>query len=136
MPSPEASLFSLLSTGAVGAIVGTRVYPDILPQNVTYPAVRVQRISTARSQYRDLTGRGNYASPRIQIDCYALSRSAALALAQAVFDMLEGYHNTIAGLRIDAISTEDEGASAETDIGPNGAVVFGQRLDVIVFHPE
>lgn len=139
MPSAEAALFSILTTGspnAVAALVGTRVYPDLLPQGVTYPAIRVQRISTARSQYRTLDGVAGYASPRMQIDCYALSRSGAVALAQAVYNMLEGYHATVGGLRIDAISTEDEGASVETDIGPNGAAVYGQRLDAIVHHAE
>lgn len=139
MPSVEASLFSLLTTGspnAVAAIVGTRVYPDVLPQGVLYPAIRVQRISTPRAQYRALDGRAEYASPRMQVDCWALSRSGALALAQAVYGMLEGHHATVAGLRIDAISTEDEGGDAEVDIGPNGATVFRERLDFIIFHPE
>lgn len=140
MPTVEASLFSLLTAGspnAVAAIVGSRVYPDVLPQGVTYPAIRVQRISTPRAQYRALDGRAGYASPRMQIDCWSLSRSGALALAQAVYAMLEGYHAAaVAGLRIDAISTDDEGGDAEVDIGPNGATVFRERLDLIVFHPE
>jgi hypothetical protein len=137
MASAEAALFSILTTdSAITAIVGTRVYPDLLPQGVTYPAIRTQRISTPRSQYRALDGVAGYASPRMQIDCYALSRSAAITLAQAVYAELEGYHGMANGLRVDAISTEDEGASVETDIGPNGAAVYGERLDVVMFHPE
>jgi Protein of unknown function (DUF3168) len=137
MASAEAALFSILTTdSAVAAIVGTRVYPDLLPQGVTYPAIRTQRISTPRSPYRALDGVAGYASPRMQIDCCALSRSSAITLAQAVYAAVEGYHDTVNGLRVDAISTEDEGASVETDIGPNGAAVYDQRLDVVMFHPE
>lgn len=139
MSRAEAALFSLLTTGspnAVAAIVGTRVYPDILPQGVLYPAIRLQRISTPRSQYRTLNGRAEYASPRMQIDCWALSRLGALALSQAVYQLLEGFTGTIAGLRIDYVSTEDEGGDVEIGIGPDGRNVYRERLDVIVAHPE
>lgn len=136
MPSAEASLFTILNAGAVSAIVGSRIYPDLLPQNVIYPAIRLQRISTARSEFRTLTGVAGYARPRFQVDCYSLSRSGAVALAQAVYGVLEGFTGTSNGLRVDWISTEDEGASVETDIGPNGAAVYGQRLDVFIAHPE
>lgn len=139
MPSAEAALFSLLTEGspnAVAAIVGTRVFPDVLPQKPTLPAIRLQRISTPRSQYRTLDGRANYASPRFQIDCFTLSRSSAIALAQAVYGLLEGFTGTVASLRVDFISTEDEGGDIEVDAGPDGSDIYRQRLDVFLAHPE
>lgn len=139
MPSAEAAIYSLLTTGSpnpVAAIVSTRVYPNVLPQNVVYPAIRFQRISTPRSQYRTLDGKANYASPRMQIDCWALTHSGVIDLAQAVYGLLEGFNGTVGGLRIDAVSTEDEGADVEQDIGPSSVAVFRQRIDVIVFHAE
>lgn len=139
MPSAEASLVSLLTTGGgnpVAAIIGTRCYPDVLPQGVTYPAIRYQRISTPRAQYRTLDGRANYASPRMQVDCFALNRSGAIALAQAVYGLLEGFAGTVGGLRIDAISTDDEAGEFEAGIGPGSANVYRQRLDLIMYHAE
>jgi hypothetical protein len=139
MPTAEAALFSILTDGspnAVAAIIGTRVYPDVLPQAPTLPALRYQRISTQRSQYRDLSGRAGYASPRFQIDAYALSRSSALALAQAVVDLLEGFTGTVAGLRVDFVSTEDEAGDIELDAGPDGKDLYRQRIDIFLAHPE
>jgi hypothetical protein len=139
MPSAEAALFSILTAGspnAVAAIVGTDVYWDVLKQNTGYPALRLQRISTPRSQYRTLDGRANYASPRFQIDCYALSPSAAVTLAQAVYGLLEGFTGTVAGLRVDFVSTEDERGDVEIDAGPDGKDLYRQGLDVFLAHPE
>lgn len=139
MASAEAALYSLLTAGTpnpVAALVGTRVYPMVLPQNTSYPAIRLQRISTPRSQYRTMDGRADYASPRMQVDVYALTHAAAIAVAQAIYETLEGYHATVGGLRIDAISIDDEGADLEEGVGPGGAPLYRQRLDLIVYHAE
>lgn len=139
MASAEAALYTLLTAGSpnpVAALVGTRVYPLVLPQNVLYPAIRYQRISTPRSQYRGLDGRAEYASPRFQIDAYALTHSQAIAVAQAVYELLEGFTGTVAGLRIDHISTDDEGADLEEGAAPGGAHLYRQRVDVFLYHPE
>lgn len=139
MPSAESAIYSLLTTGSpnpVAALVADRVYPLILPQPPTLPAIRFQRISTPRSQYRTMDGQANYASPRIQIDCWDLTFDGVLALGEAVYSLLEGFNGTVDGLRIDAISTEDEAAAIELDVGPNGAPLFRQRLDVLMYHAE
>lgn len=139
MPSAEAALYSLLTTGSpnpVAALVGTRVWPDVLPQAPLLPALRYQRISTPRSQYRTLDGRADYASPRFQIDVYATARLEAINIAQAVYQLLEGFHGTVGGLRIDAVSTDDEGADFEPDAGPAGVGLYRQRLDFLIFHAE
>lgn len=148
MPTTEAALFSLLTAGSpnpVAAIIGTRAYPDVLPQAVTYPAIRFQRISTPRSQYRTLDGHANYASPRFQIDCWATQKSQALELADAVYRLLEGFTGYAGGqpgspedtgLRIDFISTEDQAGDVEPGIGPGAIQIYRERLDVFVAHPE
>lgn len=139
MPSAEAALYSLLTAGSpnpVHALVGSRVHPLVLPQNVLYPAIRYQRISTPRSQYRALDGRAEYASPRFQIDAYALTHAQAIAVAQAVYELLEGFTGTVAGLRIDQISIDDEAADMEAGAGPGGAHLYRHRTDVFLYHPE
>jgi hypothetical protein len=139
MPSAEAALVSLLTTGSpnpVHALVGTRVYPRKLPQNVTYPAIRYTRISTSRSEFRTLDGRAGYARPRFQIDCYGLTEASCVALAQALYQLLEGFDGIAAGLRIDGIGTDDEGADVEEGVGPGGSDLFRQRLDFMIPHPE
>lgn len=81
--SLETKLETLLSgdTG-IAAIVDTRVYSDEAPQDSALPYVVYQRISSGR-QY-SLTGYSNLENPRVQIDCYASTKSGAVALSDAV----------------------------------------------------
>lgn len=140
MASAEAAIYTLLTVGSpnpVAALVAERVYPLLLPQDLMiYPAIRYQRISTPRSQYRTLDGLAGYASPRIQIDCWDLTYDGVIAVSQAVYGLLEGFHGTVGGLRVDAISTEDEATDVEPDVGPEGRALFRSRLDVLVYHAE
>lgn len=139
MPSAEAALYSMLTTGSpnpVLELVGTRVYPLVLPQAPTLPAIRYQRISTPRSQYRTMDGRANYASPRFQVDVWANDHGTAVQVAQAIYALLEGFHGTVGGLRIDAISTDDEGADLEEGVLIGGGPAYRHRLDLIIFHAE
>lgn len=65
----------LLDIPALTALVGTRVYQLLLPQNGTLPAVRVQLIDDQIRQH--LRGPdGNFIS-RVQIDSYAAPNSSA-----------------------------------------------------------
>lgn len=138
MATTEGALFSILSDDAtVSGLVGARIYPDVLPQGVLYPALRYQRISTPRAQWRTIdTGRSDYANPRFQVDAWALTRSQALTLGQAVLAALDGFRGTAASLTIQAIGNEDEAGDHEPGIGPNGADVYRQRYDFVIWHPE
>ena len=138
--SPEQGLFALLTGShlspagsALTVIVGTRIYWDVLPEGVTYPAVRLQRISTNRDEFRSIdTGVADYAQSRFQIDAWALSRLAAINLSQAVFATIEAAHASFVDLRVDPCWTEDEAGDLEEGIGPNGADVYRQRLDIMM----
>lgn len=72
----------LLSYPAVTAAVGQRIYPDVLPQKATMPAMLATVISTRRETHlMDVT---RTAHSRIQIECYALTRAGADELAHIV----------------------------------------------------
>jgi hypothetical protein len=71
MAQLEPKIFTALSgNSAVAALVGTRIYPLILPQKCPLPAVTYQRISGGKvfscSGYSGLEG------SRIQVDCWAV----------------------------------------------------------------
>jgi hypothetical protein len=140
--SAEAALVSILTTGSpnpVAALVSTRVYPDVLPQTPTFPAIRYTRISTARSQFRVLSragGKATRAQPRFQVDAYALTRAQANAVADAVREVLDGYSGTAASFTIDQAAVEDEGADLEEGVGPGGAPVYRARLDFFISYAE
>jgi len=140
MASAEAAVVAILELDAgVTALVGTRIYPKVLPQNVTYPAIRYQRISTARGQFRVMTRSGGKATrqqPRFQLDSYGLTESSVQAVAAAVRAALDGYAGVAATLKIDQILIEDEGGDLELDVGDDSASVNRVRQDYLVSHAE
>lgn len=84
--SVETDFYSAVTGDAtMTALVGTRVYPAILPDNATLPALVYSVISQAP------IGSGGCESTRVQVDCYAATyltgvkalRDGLLALAQA-----------------------------------------------------
>lgn len=89
MAELEEAVYSRLNGNAgVSAIVGTRIYPEKIPQEATLPAVAYARISARRA--RSHSGPGGLARPRIQVTCVAASYSEAKALAAATRKALDG----------------------------------------------
>lgn len=86
--SAEQTVYNTLKNDAgVAALVGTRIYPLVLPQNPTYPAISYQRISTRPVQTR---GGNGLAFVRMQVDCFATGYTAAKQLSDAVVSALAG----------------------------------------------
>lgn len=101
------SLFARATTGGhagLAALIGTRCYPDRLPEDVTLPALRYQLISSPPSNYRD-----HDASPpdrwlhRIQVDGWDVSSNKAAALSDQMFDAFEGWSSgtAVGGCRVE-----------------------------------
>ena len=130
--SLEAELYARLTAdGGVSALVVTRVYPDVLPQGVTYPAIRYQRISTARLY--NLGGKADQADTRFQIDCYATTRIGAIALADAVRAALDSQTGLWGSIAIRNVTTENETADLEPGVEPK---IYNQRLEFFIIHTE
>lgn len=72
----------LLTKTAVTALVSTRIYPDVLPQAATLPAVTYTKISTVHNH--TLSALAGLASCRIEFSCYALTRRIANSIADAI----------------------------------------------------
>lgn len=81
--SVEADFYALLSgAGAVTALVGARIYPDVLPEECSYPAVVFARGHT--ELIRGLSGASFGGDVDLNVGCWAKTRGAADALAAAV----------------------------------------------------
>lgn len=72
----------LLADGTVSGLIAMRLYPMLMPQGVTLPAISYQRVATA--PINDLEGSQNYEWVRIQIDCWDDDYAGVKALAAAV----------------------------------------------------
>lgn len=83
----------LLADGAIAALVGTRVYPVILPQGVTATSIVYSRISGQGDHH--MQGASGLSRPRIQIDCWSLSADHAASLALAVKERIDGFRGAM-----------------------------------------
>lgn len=79
----EKKIFAHLSTTtALTALVGTRIYPQWIPDQAKYPAVTFIRISGG--QVNSLTGYSCLENPRIQMDVWAETYKQARDLSTII----------------------------------------------------
>lgn len=128
----EEGLFAHMSTfpGLV-ALVGDRNYPATMPQNVTYPATRFQRIDTPRAHSRD--GPNGLVHPRLSISCFALSPLEAKRVAAQVVAAAKAAQTALSmgGLPIQGIEVADE-----ADLYDPQADVHYTVVDLIIWFQE
>ena len=89
--SIDVLLYSALANNSgVSALVGTRIYPLILPKNKpTYPAITYQRISNTATN-----GSTALRESRWQVNCWGATYTAAHGLAVAAKAALEEHKDT------------------------------------------
>lgn len=129
----EALRTVLTGNGTVSGLVGTRIYPLVLPQGVTLPAIAYQRISGVREHTHDKTG--DLARPRFQWTCVATTYSSAKALANAVRAALDNYRATASTVVIEAIYVENE-IDVFNESEDQGDSTYGVLVDATVWHHE
>lgn len=119
----------LIADAGVSALVGTRIFPMIRPQDSALPAVRYQVISDPRPEH--LKGYDGARSSRVQYDCFAETYLGARALANAV----------IAALALPAIASgvtfgrgKAEGPRDGGEDVAGGKFIYRAIVDLIVEH--
>jgi len=119
MMSAETSIYTALSGFAgLTAIVSTRIYPDVLPEDCVYPAVVFARESTV--PIRSVSGHYFGADVSLQVRCWSDTRTQAdAAAAQAESAILA------AGM---VTTNKTSGYDPETDL-------FASVIDVDIFEP-
>lgn len=128
--SIEAALFSLLTSNAdVSGKIADRLYPKVLPQDPSYPAGVYHKVSGAREHSHD--GASGLARPRFQFDLYATSYAAAIALATAVREAIDGFKGISAGVSIEGCFLEDEDDGYDDELK-----VYWVRQDYAIWHNE
>lgn len=83
----EETLRQVLVAAATTA--GSRIYPLVLPPEVTVPAIAYARVSSPR--IRSLTGFSHYSTPRFQFTAWADNYAVSKALANEIRKALDGY---------------------------------------------
>ena len=119
------AMFKVLSEfSGLAALVGTRIFPMILPQNSDYPAVTYNTISAPRDYTHD--GASGLVAARYQITAWAASYTTAKLVIEQV------------RLSVSGLAAQDGDASVqvfhvmdETDLEYHEETrIFGIALDV------
>jgi hypothetical protein len=95
-------IYSRLSTdGAILAYVGSKIYPDIVPQNVQYPFVVYTITNSTPVDYKD--GQSNLEEIEIQVDVYTQNYDDTQDLSNLIRNRLDRFVGTIEGVEVQSI---------------------------------
>jgi len=124
----EAALVARLTGDAgVTALVGSRVYPQVVPQDAAMPALAYQRISET-PEYSH-TGFSSLSRTRFQITIEADTMASVKAVAQAVRIALRGVTWSFGAVDVFASFIE-----SSTDGYSDMRVAPVERIDVVLMH--
>ena len=78
-------------------LVSTRIYSQVMPQGVVYPAVTYQVISPGTVNHLMNSDSGLYKDPQVQVSSWASTQSSGDAVAVQVSAALKDYSGTMGG---------------------------------------
>jgi len=92
--SVEQAIVQLLKADTdVAALVGTKIYPQIAPQNKVYPYIVYHLVTEI--PLRHLASASNLSYSRQQLDIFADTYAKAKDLAEKVFQALDGFRGLV-----------------------------------------
>ena len=124
MSGANTKVYDRLSADtSITSLVSTRIYPDLLPQSPTYPAITYTEISMTPVSSFD--GTNALQNSRVRVDCWAETRAAAIELAKTARSVM-------------TTNTADMTASvlAETPFYEPDLDVYRESLDLSVWQTE
>ncbi len=123
---------ALIADGDFSTLVGSRVYPDIAPQEASRPYVVYQRVSARRPYAND--GSRNLAQPRIVYTVEANSRDIARQIVARIVAVGETWQGTTVGSsKIRRTEIDDETDTVERPVGGDEEAVYEALIDVLVW---
>ena len=126
----------ILSNPAAFALVGSRVYPVLIPKSATLPAVSLQVVSNLPSDTK--SGVSTVDLIRLQVDSYGTTYATAAAVDEAVRGAIDKYAGTVnvtgVNLAASGVNYTIGGVRYETtqDIFEDQSEVFRLSSDYIV----
>ncbi len=126
--SIDDALYTRLSGySALTALVSTRIYPILLPQDCDLPAVAYQKISEISEHAMGIDS--TVLQKRFQVSAFAEKYSMAKDVAAQIRAALSRYRATVGGVIIQDILFEGEIVLHEPDTD-----IYHIPLDFIVYH--
>jgi len=123
----EEGLFHYLDNYAgLSEEIDDRLYPMVLPQKVTLPAVTYMRVSTPRNLAFE---RSFIPYPRFQFDCWAESYERAKDVAAQIVAALDIYGGTMGDYTVQVSIIEDE-----RDFYEPATKVWHSMVEAVIWH--
>lgn len=124
----------LAAQAAVSSLVGTRIYPDALPQDATRPALVFTVISSVGEHH--LTAAAGIARAIVQIDCYADTRLAANALSEAVRGEMQGYRGAMGSEYVQCCHLQNRIYDYDTPEHGSDQGLYRVIMEWLIWHTE
>lgn len=125
----EALVSALEGHAGLSALIGSRIYPLMIPQGAALPAVTYQRVSGER--IHAMVDDPGLASPRIQVDAWGSTYASAKAVAAQVIDCLQRWSGTA-----ETVVVQDSYFQGDQDIYDPETERWQVSMDFIVWHLE
>ena len=95
-------IYNRLSTdGSILAYVGTKIYPDIVPQNVQYPFVVYTIVNSLPVDFKD--GQSNLEEITLQIDVYTQNYDDTQDLSNLIRNRLDRFVGIVEDVEVQSI---------------------------------
>ena len=107
----EALVKKLLDHAGLKALIGSKIYPEEIPQGVTLPAVFWIKVSDIKDHF--LTGQSNLERPIYQFTAQANSKGAVKPIAEEIKKALCDYQGDLHGVEVQKIELQNEFSSME-----------------------
>jgi hypothetical protein len=120
----------LVSNQEITQIVGTRVYPIMLPEKVALPALVFGRVSTNGSALSH-SGSTGVVTTTFEVGCIAKDVEIAKKLARLIRASFSGFAGSIDGYRIYRTTVENEFDEYDPETG-----TFQVPIEIYLTHDE
>lgn len=129
----EKVVYDLLTgSEAVTALVGLKIYPGLIPQNTTIPAVSYELISSVDIPPINAQAGGVILRSRVQVSALARTYAEVKTIQEAIRRALLFKSGLIAGVQVNAITRELIGSDERDD----ESGLYMQGVDFLLIHEE
>lgn len=107
----EVLVKKLLNHAGLKALIGSKIYPEEIPQGTQLPAVFWIKVSDIKDHF--LTGQSNLERPIYQFTAQANSKGAVKPVAEQIKAALCDYQGDLHGVEVQKIELQNELSSME-----------------------
>jgi hypothetical protein len=104
----------LLTKSAVTDLVGTRIYPAVFPEGVTFPAVRYTMVSQFRESV--VSGNSGIVEAGVQVDTYAATHIQSNQIGEAIRDALQNFSGSAGTVHVWSVTVTGGSELYETPL--------------------